>query len=150
MTRAFNPSERRAFGRRESFIHAVVRVPGRPPEPCIVRNYSEGGALIEFPVQIDPPQTFRLIIESKRVDTLCDVRRRSGKTIGVQFLDPSAGQTIIDAVQTALSTSAPQPSIAMLPPEPIRAEPRSVARPVQPILRVPGHEMRRQVFGAQA
>jgi len=148
--RAFSHADRRVFGRRESFIHAVVRIPGRPPEPCIVRNYSEGGALIEFPSKLEPPQTFRLIIDSKGVDTMCDVRRRNGATVGVQFLDPDAGQTIINSASGATPVQTVQPSIAMLPPETMRAEPRASVRPVQPILRVPAHELRRALTGAEA
>ena len=40
--------ERRAFGRRATHEHAIVRIPGRPALRCVIRNISDGGALLDF------------------------------------------------------------------------------------------------------
>lgn len=79
------PPERRAFGRRETLIHAIVRIAGRPPEPCIVRNVSAHGALLELPSGLELPEQFRLVIEARGVDVQCQPRRRNGNQIGVEF-----------------------------------------------------------------
>ncbi|MBS0244195.1 MAG: PilZ domain-containing protein, partial [Proteobacteria bacterium] len=80
-------SDRRAFGRRQSFIHALARIPGRAAEGCIVKNFSDGGALIEFPVEfVQPPQKVRLCIDALGIDAECEVRRHEGKLLGVRFL----------------------------------------------------------------
>ncbi len=78
--------DQRAFGRRESCIHATVYVAGRQSLPCIVRNFSEQGALLEFAEPISTPFTFRLFIDSKNVETLCEVRHQKNNAIGVRFL----------------------------------------------------------------
>lgn len=54
-----NPADRRQFGRRESAIHAVAMVGGKPPVHCIVRNVSERGALLEFKEPFVPSFRFR-------------------------------------------------------------------------------------------
>ncbi len=99
MPRSAAPADRRAFGRRETFMHAIARVPGRPGEPCIVRDYSSGGALLEFPVDFEPTGPFRLSIEAKGIDAVCEVRRRDGRTFGIRFLEH--GQTGLAAAAGA-------------------------------------------------
>ena len=47
--------ERRQFGRRKTYVHAVIRARGRPPLLCVMRDVSEGGALLEVPDFGDPP-----------------------------------------------------------------------------------------------
>lgn len=80
------PPERRGFGRRESRIHAIARLPGRGPEPCTVQNFSDSGALLAFANDVEPPARFRLTVETKGIDVMCEVRRREGAQIGVSFL----------------------------------------------------------------
>ncbi|MDX2158765.1 MAG: hypothetical protein SFW09_19865 [Hyphomicrobiaceae bacterium] len=137
MLRASSPPDRRAFGRRESFIHAMAWMPGRAPEPCIVRNYSDSGALIEFRVAVEPPSRFRLVVEAKGIDAFCEVRRRLDKSIGVSFVDDGAG--------LALANEA-GPTLGSLPtePQPTPAAPIQVRRPST---RIPGHEVRQMLFG---
>ncbi|MEZ5816581.1 MAG: PilZ domain-containing protein [Hyphomicrobiaceae bacterium] len=116
MPRATTQPEQRAFGRRESRIHAYVRVPGRSPEHCIVRNFSEGGALIEFDVPFEPPQRFRLSIEAKGVDVMCEVRRREGLSFGVEFVadNEDVGAKLLDVSPAVESDPVPVPPRNML------------------------------------
>ncbi|MEZ5849793.1 MAG: PilZ domain-containing protein [Hyphomicrobiaceae bacterium] len=88
------PIERRSFGRRESSVKAVVLVPGRAPVHCIVRDFSEMGAGIELLEAIKLPLTFKLRIDAKDVEAICEVRHQRGQNVGVQFLSGSAGAAI--------------------------------------------------------
>lgn len=141
MNRGSSQSERRGFGRRESQIHAFVRVPGRTAEPCIVLNYSDRGALLAFSSQIVLPEKFRLCVEAKAIDVHCEVRRRNGRQLGVQFLDDGEAGSRFD--------DEPASNVPAQPAE----EPRHpVARPQAPsgdvlVTVVTGDEMRRQLGG---
>jgi hypothetical protein len=131
MTRGTPQPEQRAFGRRESRIHAFVRVPGRPPEPCVVRNFSEGGALLAFPPAFEPPARFRLTVEAKGVDVMCEVRRRNGEECGVAFVD-EASDVSLRLVEGALA--GPSATTDQPPPSLLGAGGL--------VLVVPGHELR--------
>jgi hypothetical protein len=110
-------SERRAFGRRESFIHAIARLPGRGAEPCIVRNYSDTGALLAFAADIDPPERFRLHVEAKGVDVMCEVRRRVNGELGVRFMDEGeAGASLMGRTLPA-HVPAEEPAAPLPPPQ---------------------------------
>lgn len=141
MQRAVNQSERRVFGRRTSAIHALVRIPGRPAEPCIVRNFSDGGALLEFTVEIELPPRFRLIVDAKGVDTLCEPRHKDGLLIGARFLEAGAGEAFFDEAAAGVAplddadfATATTPTSPM----PIRTRPTII---------IPGHEQRRTMLG---
>ena len=129
-------SERRAFGRRESCLHGMARLANRQPEPCIVRNFSDGGALLEFNTELNPPFRFRLIVEPKEIDTTCEVRHRKGRYIGVRFLE--AGAVVAERLEplpSMLGTEGPpQPAPAPL----VRA---------RPMLCVSGRALREKMFG---
>jgi hypothetical protein len=85
MTKPFSGIERRAFGRRETQEHAVVRIAGRPPLRCIVRNISDGGALLDFGQEVWLPFQFRLIWEGTKREETCDIKHQNGPRIGVSF-----------------------------------------------------------------
>jgi hypothetical protein len=81
-------AERRQFGRRQTYLHARIHARGRPSVPCIMRDISEGGALL----QVDHPQwlpsRFRLRIEADGTEADCEVMRRTEDSVGVRFLTP--------------------------------------------------------------
>lgn len=83
--------DRRAFGRRRSCIHAWVLVPGRPPAPGIVRNFSTSGALIELNEILDPPGQFKLRIDRTGEEITCDLRHRKGAMLGLKFVSEKVG-----------------------------------------------------------
>jgi hypothetical protein len=112
MLRTAPTAERRAFGRRESFIHAIARLPGRGAEPCVVRNFSDTGALIEFKADFVAPDRFRLDIEAKGFSAVCEAKRRDGRMLGVRFVGANATETLMDRVA---GTSAPEPGHDELP-----------------------------------
>ena len=78
--------ERRQFGRRETTLHGWVAVEGRPRIACVVKNISEGGALLELPITKYLPFHFNLVIDCKGFQALCEVRHQSESHVGVQFV----------------------------------------------------------------
>ena len=134
MKQIVKPLERRAFGRRESCIEAVAKIGGRRI-PCVMRNFSLDGALIEIETEIAVPATFRLAIEAKDADAVCEVRHRSGRTFGVRFLGGTIG-----AILEREHQAAPAGAGAIAPLEkPVR--PQSVP--------LSGADLRRRLLGQQ-
>ena len=78
--------DRRQFGRRKTCLHGWIILEGRPRLACLVRNVSEGGALLEFEVPKIMPYRFGIKIESKGFEALCETRHKSDTWIGVQFV----------------------------------------------------------------
>jgi hypothetical protein len=108
MPRPNMPSDRRAFGRRESRIHAFAKISGRGAEPCVVRNVSDSGALLAFASSFVPPARFRLTVEAKGIDVLCEVRRRDGNEYGVAFVEGDAlGSSFLDQPHVATAAQLP-------------------------------------------
>ena len=58
---------------------------GRPAIPCVVKNISNGGALLEFETAEMLPFRFRIQIESEGIDCDCETRHQDGRFMGVQF-----------------------------------------------------------------
>lgn len=79
-------NSRRSFGRRQSCLRAVARIPGRPPEHCIVRNISEGGALLDFGYGLQPSFNFDLEIGPHQVVVGCEIRHQGQYGVGVKFI----------------------------------------------------------------
>lgn len=128
------PADRRQFGRRESSVHAVAMAGGKPPAHCIVRNYSERGALLEFKEPFVPTFRFRLMIEAKGVDVLCEVRHQGQHGIGVLFVGGNASGLI----EARHSVSAPAGSLPHRSPPPAKTAPR-----------LSGADLRGALFGRQ-
>lgn len=82
-----HPSERRQFGRRKTCMHGWVVMDVRPKLPCLVRNVSAGGALLELEVPKNMPFRFKLIIDSKGFEALCEMRHTGPGWMGVQFVN---------------------------------------------------------------
>ena len=78
--------ERRQFGRRQSCLHGWVLIEGRPKTACLVRNVSEGGALLELPVPKVLPFHFQLFIDFVGFEATCEVRHKGESWMGVQFV----------------------------------------------------------------
>lgn len=85
MTRDRRFHEKRQFGRRQTIWHAWIKVAGREREPCIVRNFSITGALLEFEGAPPVAARFRLMIDAYRFEAECYVRHRSATGVGVYF-----------------------------------------------------------------
>ena len=79
-------AERRQFGRRKTSLHAWISIEGRPKIACVVRNVSEGGALLEFPVPKAMPYRFQLIVDCEGFEAWCEIRHSGDTWAGVQFV----------------------------------------------------------------
>jgi hypothetical protein len=78
---------RRQFGRRQTNWHGWLKVRGRPVIPCLVKDFSPGGALLEFEIPEGFPDQFQLTIESESFQSWCKVRHREIGRLGVQFVE---------------------------------------------------------------
>lgn len=144
MQRNSYPPERRGFGRREIQIHAIARLPGRGAEPCMVRNYSDSGALLVFQGKFEPPDRFRLTIEAKGVDAVCEVRRRNGSEIGVTFVEPDV---VAQRLQSTLTMADLLAMDLDEPHGPQAAAPPRIIYDGTPILIESAADVRRRLFG---
>ncbi|NOT70302.1 MAG: PilZ domain-containing protein [Hyphomicrobium sp.] len=88
-----NPADKRAFGRRPTQDHAIVRVAGRPPMRCVIRDISEGGALLDFGTEVWLPFQFKLIWEGTKREEDCEARHQNGGRVGVMFVTQKTENT---------------------------------------------------------
>ena len=83
---------RRQFGRRQTNWHGWVKVRGRPVVPCLVKDFSQGGALLEFEIPPGFPDQFQITIESEKFQSWCKVRHIEPGHMGVEFVEPEVQQ----------------------------------------------------------
>lgn len=124
--------ERRAFGRRRSRIHALLLVPGRPPSPCVVRNWSPSGAMLELGELIEPPFNVKLRLFGTEDELACEVRHLRRYRMGVLFTDIDASKVF--AVAIGLSRRGRRRALPSAEPLPVRR-------------RMTDTELRRRVLG---
>lgn len=79
--------EKRQLSRRITCLHASIRIPGRPPLACVVRDLSVQGAFLEFEVPDWMPVTFQLRIDVARFASDCEMRHKGPRGCGVMFAD---------------------------------------------------------------
>jgi hypothetical protein len=85
MNRPYSGPERRDFGRRPTNDHAIVRIPGRPTLRCVIKNISDGGALLDFGSEVWLPYNFQLVWETTGREEACEIKHRNGPFVGVFF-----------------------------------------------------------------
>lgn len=81
-------AERRQFGRRQTYAHGIISARGRPDIPCIMRDVSDGGALLDVAYPQWLPSRFRLTVELSGFQSDCEIVRRMENSVGVRFLVP--------------------------------------------------------------
>ena len=106
--------ERRAFGRRETNIKATVRA-GTSMHVCLIKDLSEGGALLEFENQVTLPSLLWLRWDDVPSEIICEVRRHHGNRAGVQFARP-----IVLATRHNAASAEPAAKAPLQPPSPPR------------------------------
>ncbi|MEZ5855262.1 MAG: PilZ domain-containing protein [Hyphomicrobiaceae bacterium] len=143
MRRGLQAVEKRGFGRREVTIHAFAHIPGRRAEPCTVRNLSESGALVDMAVELAPASVFRLVVEAKGIDHLCEVRRRDGMAVGVHFVD---GDKAEDPPAVTQEPALAWPSGDGLEDDAPPAAPPVVVNRRSVVTLIAGDVLRRQMF----
>ena len=108
----FRGRERRQFGRRKTNTRAWIRLDTGVRFSCIVRDISEGGALLEVEPGTVLPDTFEVRIESEDLRAVCHVRHRTRRGVGVFFTETAPlfetqRQARIREVRAALETHQP-------------------------------------------
>lgn len=93
--------DKRQFGRRRTVIHAVVVLPKGGQLACIVRNISQGGALLEVEKPQHMPVHFRLIVAEDKFVADCEIRHRSDYAVGVFFKAVRIGRGGTDTREAA-------------------------------------------------
>lgn len=79
--------DQRQFGRRRALIHAFILSARGNRVPCLVRNISTDGALLEVEDSRLIGQRFTLLVDSDQFEADCDVRHRTRQAVGVYFTD---------------------------------------------------------------
>ncbi len=87
MSDVVKDAERRQFGRRAAYLHGWIRLQGRPAITCVLRNISQGGALLTFDHEPALPFEFLLEIDGWDLTVGCEVRHHFGRRVGVAFID---------------------------------------------------------------
>ena len=95
--------DQRRFGRRATAIHATVEVENRPLVSGVIRNLSEGGALLELIDKTELPESFWLRLHDTNAKLLCELTRKSGNAYGVAF--KAQGGNVAAIVRKALDAS---------------------------------------------
>lgn len=68
----------------------MIKMPGRPPLPCVVQDFSQAGALLRCDVPRSLPYHFQLMIEATKTLLACEARHCDATTIGVTFITPNS------------------------------------------------------------
>ncbi|MFN0218877.1 MAG: PilZ domain-containing protein [Hyphomicrobium sp.] len=129
MTVSDPSNDRRAFGRKATFQHAVVLIAGRSPVRCIVSDLSEGGAFLDFGGAVTLPARIQVRWEGQRAIANCEVRHAEATGIGVQFTCPVGPQIACEAKAAA---QQPAPSLSEPQGEPPLAAPDEVTNAPEP------------------
>lgn len=104
--------QRRQFGRRDIDRNASAILAGGVPVACVIRNVSEGGALVVFPGNLAPDGPFRLMVEETRDTLMCEVRHQGPDGCGVRFLNGAEGLRLMNHLYPGdVEVTAAQPPL---------------------------------------
>jgi hypothetical protein len=78
-------TERRKHGRNRCLLGARVVTGAGSTISCVVRNHSDGGALLRFSGPQLIPAAFDMIVDRHDASAACDVAWRYGELTGVTF-----------------------------------------------------------------
>ena len=92
-------TERRAFPRVPIRIDAYVRLSALKSLPCVIRDISKGGVMIELAGEEPLPQKFVLDIPGNiSTRRLCELAWQTGAMVGLKFLAPLMPEPRTDVV----------------------------------------------------
>ena len=97
--------DRREFGRKAVNFHGWVRVAGRPPVACIVRDISVKGARIELPEFVWIPYDFTLVVEPIGLRVLCETKNKYDRYIGVLFAHGQHAEDVEEAPRSVAQSA---------------------------------------------
>ena len=90
MLKRTGSTDNRQFGSRHTQLRAWIRVSGRPPVQCTIRDVSSSGAVLDCDEGIWLPFAFRLVTDDKSIDRVCEIRHEVGRRKDVEFVDQGA------------------------------------------------------------
>jgi hypothetical protein len=83
--------ERRGAPRKRSFLKGIVYFNNRLSSiDCVIRDFSNSGARLEFAAAVSLPDTVELFIPTRDQTLASQVRWRKADEVGVSFADPPA------------------------------------------------------------
>lgn len=106
----FTPRERRARVYKKG---KMVFQNGLRSIPCVVRNISDGGAMLEFDQAYILPKDFELYIDLEDYEVSCERRWEAGLNCGVMFT--SERRHVAQQRRQALNPSDPVPQNGLEP-----------------------------------
>ncbi|MBL8567227.1 MAG: PilZ domain-containing protein [Hyphomicrobiaceae bacterium] len=89
-----SPSERRRFGRRSCRVHGWVHPNRHTRAPCVMTDYSRGGARLTLSEGTQLPSRFQLTFDGMTRAVDCELRHdgESNGIVGVEFVANRAEQ----------------------------------------------------------
>jgi hypothetical protein len=91
-------SERRNISRKKSFLKGTVYFNNRLSSlACVVRDFSDTGARLEFAAVATVPDNVELYVPARDQTLRCEVRWRRGNEIGVNFETDGAAEGSVTA-----------------------------------------------------
>lgn len=92
--------ERRKFGRKECRVPATIKTARNETIPCVLLDFSEGGARLEFAAPVKLNGQFDLVISQLALAVPCQLRHAFGRTIGIEFIEQPGRRTLCSAFGT--------------------------------------------------
>ncbi len=93
-------SDRRKFGRKPCHVKALIKAAKIDAIPCLVLDYSEGGARLELASAVKLPSHFDLCFDELNLSIPCELRHMFGRTAGIQFTDHPGRRSLSSAFGT--------------------------------------------------
>jgi hypothetical protein len=101
--------ERRRFGRRRCRVHGWVHLNLSTRIPCVMTDYSVGGARLQFSQSMALPHRFYICFDGFLGAIRCEVRHTVVSEVGVEFCQArSTGPVKSRQVSELLEWLAPQ------------------------------------------
>lgn len=92
--------ERRKFGRKACRVPATVKTARNETIPCVLLDFSEGGARLEFVAPVKLNGQFDLVISQLALAVPCQLRHAFGRTVGIEFIEQPGRRTLCSAFGT--------------------------------------------------
>lgn len=97
----------------------MIKAARLEPVPCIVLDYSDGGARIELDTSVKLPAQFDLCFDDINLVVPCNLRHAFGRSVGIEFAEQPGRRSLNSAFGTekllAWLAREPRPSFAANP-----------------------------------
>ncbi|MDZ4840990.1 MAG: PilZ domain-containing protein [Hyphomicrobium aestuarii] len=93
-------ADRRRFGRKPCRAKAMIKAARLEPVPCIVLDYSDGGARIEMDTSVKLPAQFDLCFDDINLVVPCNLRHAFGRSVGIEFAEQPGRRSLSSAFGT--------------------------------------------------